>query len=89
MYEATDNVTLPCGSLLDPDYGGPYNGPPGYGYPGYTDYDYGDYNEGVGLYPPKKLSVSSRVAKWFSGFKIPASKVRASILMVTSIILVI
>ena len=50
-----------------------YNPP--YGQPGYADYDYGDYNEGVGLYPSKKLTVAQRVSKWFSGFKIPSSKV--------------
>ena len=59
--------------FTDPDYYDVYNPP--YGQPGYTDYDYGDYNEGVGLYPPKKLTISQRVAKWFSGFKIPSSKV--------------
>ena len=48
---------------------------PPYGQPGYTDYDYGDYNEGVGLFPPKKLTISQRVSKWFSGFKIPSTKV--------------
>ena len=29
----------------------------------------------MGLYPPKKLTISQRVAKWFSGFKIPSTKV--------------
>ena len=59
--------------FLDPDYYDVYNPP--YGQPGYADYDYGDYNEGVGLYPSKKLTVAQRVSKWFSGFKIPSSKV--------------
>ena len=27
------------------------------------------------MYPPKKLTISQRVAKWFSGFKIPSTKV--------------
>lgn len=57
-----------------PDYYNGYDHP--YGEPGYGDYDYGDYNEGVGLYPPKKLTISQRVAKWFSGFKIPSTKRR-------------
>ena len=60
-------------SILDPDYYNGYDHP--YGEPGYGDYDYGDYNEGVGLYPAKKLTISQRVAKWFSGFKIPSTKV--------------
>ena len=59
--------------FADPDYYDVYNPP--YGQPGYADYDYGDYNEGVGLYPSKKLTVAQRVSKWFSGFKIPSSKV--------------
>ena len=60
-------------NFVDPDYYDVYD--PGYGQPGYTDYDYGDYNEGVGFHPPKKLSIPQRVSKWFSGFKIPSSKV--------------
>ena len=56
---------------------------PPYGQPGYTDYDYGDYNEGVGLYPPKKLTVSQRVAKWFSGFRIPSTKVQVHVFVFT------
>ena len=68
------NTIIPNINFTDPDYYDVYNPP--YGQPGYTDYDYGDYNEGVGLYPPKKLSISQRVAKWFSGFKIPSSKVK-------------
>ena len=69
------NTIIPNINFTDPDYYDVYNPP--YGQPGYTDYDYGDYNEGVGLYPPKKLSISQRVSKWFSGFKIPSSKVKS------------
>ena len=44
---------------------------------GYHDYEYGDYDEGVGLYPPKKLTVSERVWKWFDGFKIPNARLKS------------
>jgi len=48
------------------------------GYPasqvGFDDYEYGDYDEGVGLYPPRPLTISERVFKWFDGFKPPSFK---------------
>ena len=47
----------------------------GGGLVGYDDYDYGDYNEGVGLLPPRPLTVTERVFKWFDGFKPPSLKV--------------
>ena len=48
----------------------------GGGLVGYDDYDYGDYNEGVGLLPPRPLTVTERVFKWFDGFKPPSLKVK-------------
>jgi len=63
------------GGLDEPYYvtGYPAAGGGG-GLVGYDDYDYGDYNEGVGLLPPRPLTVTERVFKWFDGFKPPSLK---------------
>jgi len=50
----------------------PYETP--YQQVGFHDYEYGDYDEGVGLYPPKPLTYTERIAKWFDGFKPPSLK---------------
>jgi len=39
------------------------------------EYDYGDYLEGYQNYvkPPRQKTISERIAKWFTGFKVPSS----------------
>ena len=39
------------------------------------EYDYGDYLEGYQNYvkPPRQKTIPERIAKWFTGFKVPSS----------------
>ena len=71
-----NNICLACFISDEPYYVTGYPAAGGGGLVGYDDYDYGDYNEGVGLLPPRPLTVTERVFKWFDGFKPPSLKVK-------------